>query len=272
MWPETILQRAQDWLRTFDPGKQHLRMASRTTLTVGLTLLVLFVLVQTTHQPITVVLVGVDISLNCATAINDPNPRQRSITYLLVPLTAGGALTLGVLLVRDQVLSDVVFVAIMFLATAARRFGPRGTALGLLAFWTYFLAILLHAALAQVPWFLLATVVGAACAFLLGTWVLPDRPERLLHGLRSVLDVRVAAILGLLRATLAAGQITPRACARLISSAAQLHATALAIEELADRVDPGTVWPLVTPDQLTQRWSPSRWPLSRWSTGTGNSL
>ena len=250
MWPETILQRAQDWLWTFDPGKQHLRMASRTTLTVGLALLVLFVLAQATHQPITVVLVGVDISLNCATAINDPDPRQRSITYLLAPLTAAGALTLGILLARDQVLSDVVFVAIMFLATAARRFGPRGTALGLLAFWTYFLAILLHAALAEVPWFLLATVVGAACAFLLGTWLLPDRPERLLGGLCSVLDVRVVAILERLRATLAAGQIVPRA--RLISSVAQLHATAFAIEELADRVDPRTVWSGVTPDQLTQ--------------------
>ena len=186
------------------------------------------------------------------TAINDPDPRQRSVTYLLAPLTAAGALTLGVLLVRDQVLSDVAFVAIMFIATAARRFGPRGTALGLLAFWTYFLAILLHAALAQVPWFLLATVVGAACAFLLGTWLLPDRPERLLGGLCSVLEVRVAAILSQLRATVAARQITPRARTRLISSVAQLHATALAIEELADRVDPGTVWSGVTPDQLTQ--------------------
>jgi hypothetical protein len=151
VWLETILQREQDWLRTFDPGKQHLRMASRTTLTVGLALLVLFVLVQAAHQPLTVVLVGVDISLNCAMAIDDPDPRQRSITYLLAPLTAAGALTLGVLLVRDQVISDAVFVAIMFIATAARRFGPRGTALGLLAFWTYFLAILLQAALAQVP-------------------------------------------------------------------------------------------------------------------------
>jgi uncharacterized membrane protein YccC len=252
VWPETILQRAQDWLRTFDPGKQHLRTASRTTLTVGFALLVLFLLAQATHQPVTVVLVGVDISLNCAMAINDPDPRQRSITYLLAPLTAAGALTLGVLLVQDQVLSDVVFVAIMFIATAARRFGTRGTALGLLAFWTYFLAILLHAALAQVPWFLLATVVGAACAFLLGTWLLPDQPERLLGGLRSVLDVRVAVILDRLRATLAAGQITPSARARLISSVAQLHSAALALEEQADRVDPGTVWSGVTPDQLTQ--------------------
>ena len=212
----------------------------------------LFLLAQVAHQPIAVVLVGVDISLNCATAINDPDPRQRSITYLLAPLTAAGALTLGILLVRDEALSDVAFVAIMFIATAARRFGPRGTALGLLAFWTYFLAILLHATMAQVPWFLVATVVGAACAFLLGTWLLPDQPERLLGGLCSVLDVRVAAILGQLRATLAAGPITARARARMISSVAQLHATALAIEELTDRIDPGSVWSGVTPDQLTQ--------------------
>ena len=54
--------------------------------------------------------------------------------------------------------------------------------------------------MAQVPWLLVATVVGAACAFLLGTWLLPDQPERLLGGLCSVLDVRVAAILGQLRA------------------------------------------------------------------------
>ena len=63
-------------------------VGGRAAVTVGLALLVLFLLAQATHQPIAVVLVGVDISLNCATAINDPDPRQRSITYLLAPFTA----------------------------------------------------------------------------------------------------------------------------------------------------------------------------------------
>jgi cell division protein FtsW (lipid II flippase) len=90
---------------------------------------------------VTVAMLGIVISMLATTAVNDPDPRQQQITTLLLPLPAAGAVTLGTLLASQRLASDVVFVAIMFTATYIRRFGPRWIAFGMLAFITYFFAL-----------------------------------------------------------------------------------------------------------------------------------
>ncbi len=247
---KAVLDRARGWLRTFDPGEQRLRVASRTTLALGLALLVLYLLTRAANQPVTVSLLGVVISMMSSMAVNDPNPRQQRDTLLLAPLPAAAAVTLGALLAPYRVASDVVFVAIMFAATAARRFGPRGMALGMLGYITYFFAIFLRATVSQLPWLILAVFIGIGSAFIMRIWLLPDQPERLLGGLLAAFRVRVEAIIALVRDTLATGHIAPRDSGRFTLALTQLNEAALAIEDQADQVDPGTVWPGVTREEL----------------------
>jgi len=85
--------RAVNWAIGSDPGLLRLRMAARTTVSLAVALLILFLLTKATHQPLTVALLGVLITMVAGRAVNEPDPRQQKITMALLPLPAAVAIT-----------------------------------------------------------------------------------------------------------------------------------------------------------------------------------
>ncbi|OBJ48450.1 FUSC family protein [Mycobacterium sp. 1423905.2] len=235
-----------------DPGLLRLRMATRTTAALACSLLALFVLTRATGQPLTVALLGVVITMIAARSVNEPDPRQQRITMALLPLPASFCIAAAALLAPHQIAADTMFVLIVFVAVYIRRFGPRGRALGMVAFMAYFFTLYLRAAPSELPWMVGAVLVGTLCTYVMSTYVLPDRPERVLRATIRSLRARMAIVVDTTADGLRAGPLDERRRRRMRARIARLNETALMVQsQIEDKFNPATLWPGVAGDHLS---------------------
>jgi hypothetical protein len=188
---------ARRFLVDSDPGRLRLRSAATTTLSLVLAMAALLAFTRATNQPITVAMLGTIAAMQSSAAVKDKQQRSRVVTTLLLFFPAIGAVTLASFLSQFGKVADVGFIVVLFGAVWVRRFGPRGNALGMLAFICYFFALFLRASPSQIPILGAAIVVGLGASLFVRTVVFPDRPRvevrRLVRALRTsstaVLDV-----------------------------------------------------------------------------------
>lgn len=252
--PESMaarLQRAQSWAIGSDPGLLRLRMATRTTAALGCSLLVLYLLTMATGQPLTVALIGVVITMIAARSVDHPDSRQQQITMALLPVPAALSISVAALLAPHLIAAEVAFVVIVFAAVYVRRFGPRGRALGMVAFMAYFFSLYLRAGVAQLPWMIGAVLVGTLCTFVMSTYVLPDRPESVLRATIRSLRARMAIVVDTAADTVRAGRLDERRRRRMRARIARLNETALLVQsQIEDKTHPATLWPGISAEQL----------------------
>ncbi|GAA2053135.1 FUSC family protein [Williamsia deligens] len=162
--PGDALVRLARFLVVSDPGQLRLRSASQTTSTLVVALAVLVVTTRALHQPITVAMLGSVVAMFSAFVVRDRTARGRLLTTALIAVPASIAVTVSTLLGSMRVFADVGFILVLFTAVYVRRFGPRGFALGMGAFISYFFALFLRATTAQLPYLLMAVVIGVGSA------------------------------------------------------------------------------------------------------------
>ncbi len=250
--PITVLYGwARNWLIGSDPGLLRLRMATRTTAALGCSLVVLYVLTKATGQPLTVALLGVVITMVASRSVNEPDPRRQRITMALLPVPAALAIGAAALLAPHPVVSDAVFVMVVFAAAYVRRFGARGRALGMVAFMSYFFTLYLRARFSELPWMIGAVAVGTVCTFVMTSYVLPDRPESVLRATIRALRARMAIVLDTTAEAVRTGRFDERRRRRMRARAIRLNETALMVQsQIEDNADPAMLWPGVTAEQL----------------------
>jgi uncharacterized membrane protein YgaE (UPF0421/DUF939 family) len=243
--------RALNWAIGSDPGLLRLRMAARTTASLAVALLILFALTRATHQPLTVALLGVLITMVAGRAVNEPDPHKQKVTLALLPLPAALSLTAATVLAPHKVLADVAFVVVVYAAVYARRYGPRGRALGMVAFMAYFFAQFLRATSRELPWLIVALVIGTVCSFVMSVVVLPDRPEGVLRATMRSLRARMAIVIDTTAEVLEAGRLDERRRRRLRARSARLNEAALMVQsQIEDKVNPAALWPGVSGEDL----------------------
>lgn len=246
-----LYERARNWLIGSDPGLLRLRMATRTTAALGCSLAVLSVLTKATGQPLTVALLGVVITMIAARSVNEPDPQQQRITMALVPLPATASIVAATLLAPDPIAADVVFVAVVFGAVYVRRFQARGRALGMVAFMSYFMTLYLRAGLTELPWLIVAVVVGTVCTFVMSTYVLPDRPERVLHSTIRALRARMAIVIDTTAEVVRTGRLDERRRRQMRARTIRLNETALMVQDqIEDKFNPAMLYRGVSAEQL----------------------
>ena len=180
-----------------DPGRLRLRSAAATTLSLVLAMIALLTFVRIADQPLTVAMLGTIVAMQSSAAVKDRQQHSRVVTTLLLFFPAVGAVSLASVLSQFGKVADVGFIVVLFGAVWVRRFGPRGNALGMVAFISYFFSLFLRAAPHQIPILAVAIVVGLSASLLVRTLIFPDRPRvevrRLVRALRAastaVLDV-----------------------------------------------------------------------------------
>ena len=247
-----LYERARNWWIGSDPGFLRLRAATRTTASLASSLGILYLLTRVTGQPLTVALLGVIITMIAAQSVNEADPRQQRITMALLPLPAALSITAASLLAGHLVAGDVVFVVVVFAAVYARRFGARGRALGMVAFNAYFATLYLRASISELPWMIGAVVVGTVCTFVIRTYVLPDRPERVLRATVRALRARMAIVVDATTEAVRTGYLDERRLRRMRARTIRLNETALLIQDqIEDKANPAVLWPGVTGEQLT---------------------
>lgn len=244
-------RRARAWTLGSDPGLLRLRLAIRTTIALACSLLVMYALTSMAHQPLTVALLGAVITMIAARSVNEPDPRQQRITMALLPVPAALSIAVAALLSPYQVISDIVFVVVVFVAVYIRRFGARGRALGMVAFMAYFFNLFLRAGVHELPWMILAVLVGTLCTFVMTTYLLPDRPERVLQATIRSLRARMAIVVDTTADVVRTGRLDERRRRRLRVRIARLNETALMVQDqIEDKANPAALWLGQGGDQL----------------------
>lgn len=244
-------ERARNWVVGSDPGLLRLRMATRTTAALGCSLLVLYAATRATGQPLTVALLGVVITMVASRSVNEPDPGQQRITMALLPVPAAVAIAAAAALAPHQVFSDAVFVLVVFTAAYVRRFGARGRALGMVAFMSYFFTLYLRASVSELPWMIGAVAVGTVCTFVMTTYVMPDRPDRVLRATVRALRARMAIVVDTTADAVRTGRLDERRRRRMRARTTRLNETALMVQsQIEDKADPAMLWPGVTAEQL----------------------
>lgn len=228
------MRRLASFFYASDPGQVRLRSASATTLTVVLAIVILLLATRAIGQPVTVAMLGTVVAMQASAAVKDKDQHSRIVTTLLLALPASAAVTSAALLSQIGKIADVGFIAVLFVAVWIRRFGPRGTALGMVAFISYFFALFLQATPAQLPVLIASILCGLGVALFVRTVIFPERPtvevRRLLIALRAV-SVSV----------LAAASSRDRDLRVLRRRLDRLSRTALMIDDWLDRNDAGAL-------------------------------
>ncbi|MGX1882972.1 FUSC family protein [Streptomyces sp. NPDC055287] len=130
-----------------DPGRLRLRSASRSVLGVGLAVAVCGLSGHTLPAVIT----GGLAALLALFTVTDPKIRAQVASTALLPAVGFPVLALAAALHDTPLLRDVAFLAVAGLGVYARRWGPRGHALGVFAFMMFFVAQFLHTVPGQLP-------------------------------------------------------------------------------------------------------------------------
>lgn len=227
------------WAAAVDPGHTRLHLASVATAAMLLAAVLASVLRALTGQPVTIVLFSVVLAMISNLAVNENDLRRRRVTTALMVLPAAASATVSALLSTNRVAADVVFVLVMVVAVAVRRYGPRGVALGMAAFMPFFFVQFLHAGPAELPYLLAGVVIGIGSTFLLRCLVFTRRSEAVLDALFRAFEARLHALL--LTAVEAVGtteggpDLDP-----LVRAQARLNETALLVTDRLDDTDPDT--------------------------------
>ncbi len=209
-----------------DPGLSRLLLATRVTLAVAFAVVASAIGAAEFGQPVSVAVLGAMVAMQASLQINDPEPRT---TMLLAMLPAILGIVLGAVFASRGLLADVMFLAVLFVAVAVRKFGPRWTAFGTLAMMTYFFALFLGATVTALP-SLIAIIVGAMCiTYAVHFILLPDRPGWIARRTIAAFEARIRFVAGVAQEVLETRD-PPGARRRLRAATFRLNETAASIE------------------------------------------
>ncbi|RVU27773.1 FUSC family protein [Streptomyces antnestii] len=217
-----------------DPGLLRLMAGLRTVGAIALTLGVLAAL----HTDVTHMVAGAMAAMVATFAIREKDVRGQAVTLALGLPVALAAVSLAALLHNQVVGGDLFFIALIFGAVYSRRFGDRGTALGLIGFQIYFVSLFVSATVPTLPKLYATLAIAFACSAVVRFAVVPETPERVLGRLRDAFRARLAQLVGTQTELLDAD---PDQLEKVIDDlrrgTARLHETALMIQ---GRLEEGT--------------------------------
>lgn len=217
-------------LTAADPGRIRLRSAAATTFSLMLAIGVMLAFTRVAGQPVTVAMLGAVVAMQASAAVKDRDQRSRNITTGLLFFPAIGAIALAAFLGPHGKIADVGFIAVLFAAVWVRRYGPRGNALGMVAFISYFFALFLRTPLHQLPVLAVAVAVGITSSLLVHVLLFPERPR--VEARRLLSALRAASTAALDVAVTQRGVVEVEVLRRRLD---QLGETALLIDDWLDR-------------------------------------
>jgi len=226
--------RVREFVVASDPGLLRLTAGLRTVGAIALTLAVLAPLGTDVRH----LVAGAIAAMVATFAVRDKSRAAQAGTLALGLPVALAAVTLGALLGSHVVAGDLFFVALIFCAVYGRRFGDRGTALGLIGFQVYFLSLFVGATVSGLPSLYGVIGVAFASSALVRFALVPETPAGTLERLRSAFRARLAQLVTAQLELLDAGpEDVDKALEHVREGTARLHDTALMIQ---GRLEAGT--------------------------------
>lgn len=226
--------RLRDRIAASDPGLLRLTAGLRTVGAIALTLAVLSLL----GTDVPHLVAGAMAAMVATFAIREKQPGAQAVTLALGLPVALASVSLSAVLGERRVVGDAFFVVLIFCAVYGRRFGDRGTALGLIAFQVYFLSLFVGATVSALPGLYGAITVAFASSAVLRFAVVPATPAGVLVRLRLAFRARLAQLVSAQLDLLDAGEDDmDKALQAVREGTARLHETAMMIQ---GRLEEGT--------------------------------
>jgi uncharacterized membrane protein YccC len=223
----------RDVVLASDPGLMRLRLAIRTSGTAALSALVLSAIAARVGQPSTATIIGAAIAMLGTVVLSDATLAQEKVTLALMPVVAGVTVVLGTVAAPNAWVSTATFCAVIFAAVYVRRYGPRATALGLIAFMGYFFSLYFNGGVRSIPWDEGALVVATAIAYLVRFGLVRERPQQVLEQTLRAFEARARVIFDDLAVLADSSNATRRRrlSRRIQRATLRLNETALALED-----------------------------------------
>ncbi|HYZ14984.1 MAG TPA: FUSC family protein, partial [Candidatus Acidoferrum sp.] len=200
----------RDRLLASDPPLERLRLALRATIAVLLAGGLNALLVHAGIMTGTAGVLGALIGLWSSFVVNDPNPRRRQVTTLLVPLPAAVSASLMSLAeAASHALGGLTFLTIAFVGIWVRRFGPRATGLGMIALFAAFFTLFIGVPPAALPGAYLAFIVGTLAGYVAHFVLVTDSPHLALRAARTAWRARVRVVARVAEKTLRGDELGP---------------------------------------------------------------
>lgn len=241
MTPSTVVRvatrpfrRARRLLATADPDRSRLRLASTTIVTLAVVAVVLFIGATATGQVVTAVIPGVILSMIASMAVREVKPGPRALTILLLVPVSLASISLAALLEQWPIVVDAGFVAVAVASVYLRVLGPRGTALGMLAFISYFLAVFVRVTPQQLPAVAGAQLVAAGLTILLRLLLAPRHGDHDLRRMIAALGYRARRLADALAQGVEEGGFDERLRRTTASRLAASSATASSVEDVLE--------------------------------------
>ncbi|MFD5480469.1 FUSC family protein [Streptomyces hawaiiensis] len=237
-----VRARLRDRTAASDPGLLRLTAGLRTVGAIALTLAVLSLLGADVH----LLVAGAMAAMVATFAIREKQLGAQAVTLALGLPVALASVSLGAVLnTRFVVFGDAFFVVLIFCAVYGRRFGDRGTALGLIGFQVYFLSLFVGATVSALPALCGAIALAFCSSALMRFAVVPATPTGVLLRLRLAFRARLAQLVSAQLDLLDAGADDMDKALRAVrEGTARLHETAMMIQ---GRLEEGT------PDEAAAR-------------------
>ncbi|MET9765703.1 FUSC family protein [Streptomyces sp. NPDC006372] len=230
----SVRTRLRDRIAASDPGLLRLTAGLRTVGAIALTLAVLALLRADVH----LLVAGAMAAMVATFAIREKQLGAQAVTLALGLPVALASVCLGAVLNARLYAGDVFFVVLIFCAVYGRRFGDRGTALGLIGFQVYFLSLFVGASTSSLPALCGAIALAFCSSALLRFAVVPATPTAVLHRLRLAFRARLAQLVSAQLDLLDAGtDEMDKALEAVREGTARLHETAMMIQA---RLEEGT--------------------------------
>ncbi|MFJ5533120.1 FUSC family protein [Streptomyces sp. NPDC093261] len=230
----SVRVKAWERIAAADPGLLRLTAGLRTTSAIALTLAVLALL----RSDVSHLVAGAIAAMVATFAIREKERAPQAVTLALGLPVALASLSLSALLNSHRVVGDLFFVGLIFCAVYSRRFGDRGTALGLIGFQVYFLSLFVGATLRTLPGLYVAIVVAFGCSAVVRFALVPETPTGILDRLRQAFRARFAQLITAQLALLDAGpDDLQKVLDEVRRRTAALHETAMMIQ---GRLEEGT--------------------------------
>ncbi|GAA4686840.1 FUSC family protein [Frondihabitans cladoniiphilus] len=218
-------------LATADPDLSRLRTAATTITTLLVVAVVLFTLAALTGLSAIAVIPGLIVTMLASTAVREPRPGPRAVAILLLLPSSVATISLASVVSGTPLLADAVFVAVAFAAVMIRAIGPRGVAIGMVGFMSYFLAIFTKVSPAEIPVVAGAVTIAALLTIALRYVFRPRHPDRDLRRMLRALGVRAGRVLDAVDDGVRAGTIDERLRRSIRSRLAASGSTAASVEQ-----------------------------------------
>ncbi|MEV3973105.1 FUSC family protein [Streptomyces sp. NPDC050698] len=229
-----VRARVRDRIAASDPGLLRLTAGLRTVGAITLTLAVLSLLGADVH----LLVAGAMAAMVATFAIREKQLGAQAVTLALGLPVALASVSLGAVLNARLVVGDAFFVVLIFCAVYGRRFGDRGTALGLIGFQVYFLSLFVGATVSSLPTLCGALTLAFCSSALMRFAVVPATPSGVLLRLRLAFRARLAQLVAAQLELLdAPAEEMDKALEAVREGTARLHETAMMIQ---GRLEEGT--------------------------------